>query len=195
MNQDNKWNWNRNAWTNYLENCNIILPEEKVEQLPSILWIVFNDISNIILNYDVSWSLIEYNIPFEIENKIDYNNVKKYKVILEEYGTYLTPVETYLNWMDENTPWRKNKLLKKIRLLYLDILFNLNKGWISNIDFIKKDNNSDLIIDEIKSLIFSKYNTFNNNNTISQEDLEISIIVILCKAFTECKILENPNNI
>ena len=110
MSQDNKWNWNRNAWNNYLENCNVILPEEKVEQLPSILWIVFNDISNVILSYDVSWSSEEYIIPFEIEDKIDYNNVKKYKVILEEYGTYLTPVETYLNWMDENTPWRKNKL-------------------------------------------------------------------------------------
>lgn len=195
MVQDNKWKYNKNAWNNFIDNSinTTVLPENKLEELPSILSDIFPLLSNIILNYDCRQEEVSYNIPFEIEDKIKHNNIEKYKTYLEDYWSYILPIEEYLDLLDENIPWRKNHFLSKIKRIYLDILYELNTKKEDRILFIKKVT-GDLIIDKVIETIYKKYlNSPNRSNKYTEEDIEVSIIVTVCKSFVECKILENPN--
>jgi len=195
MEQDNRWSSNKIAWENFTDNSKntYILPENKIEILPSILADIFPVLSNIILDYDGIQEEEIYNIPFKIEDKIKHNNIEKYKTYLEDYWSYILPVEEYLNLLDIDTPWRKNNFLKKIRRIYLDILYELNTKREEKIIFIQKVT-GDFIIDKVIERLLNTYsNSPNRSKKHSTEDIEISIIVIICKSFIECKILENPN--
>ena len=154
---------------------------------------IFPQVSNIILEYQ-DWREEEsYQISFEIEKKISYNEVYKYKTILEEYWSYIIPVDAYLNLLDTNTPWVRLSFLKNIRKVYLDVLFELNTENEEKISFIKRVK-WDSIIEGVLSKIYNAYILSPNRSTThSKEDIQLAIIVIICKAFIECKILENPN--
>jgi|SaaInlV_120m_DNA_4_1040238.scaffolds.fasta_scaffold03719_4 hypothetical protein len=195
MTQDNRWDNNKNALNDFTDNSvnTYIIPAEKIKDISSILADIFPQVSNIILEYQ-DWREEEsYQISFEIEKKISYNEVYKYKTILEEYWSYIIPVDAYLNLLDTNTPWVRLSFLKNIRKVYLDVLFELNTENEEKISFIKRVK-WDSIIEGVLSKIYNAYILSPNRSTThSKEDIQLAIIVIICKAFIECKILENPN--
>lgn len=188
--QDNRGNGNRNAQWNYYDGCTF--GAEEVKKLPSVLAIIIPEIANIIFSLDIE-EKPESLIPVKVEEKIDFNCVVKYKEILKELGHFLEPIDTYLNLLNEKSPRQKTSFLRRISSIYRDTLFELNIDKENKMDFIR--NNSDKIIDAIADKLYNLYiQSANSNKEIYEESIILSIQVILCKLFVDCKILENPLN-
>ena len=95
------------------------------ERLPSILAEVLPEIANKILESELG-ETGDYIIPFEIEEKIEFNNVTKYRELLKELGVYIQPIDQYLAALNTNNPGKKSRFMKKIRTMYIETLARLN---------------------------------------------------------------------
>jgi len=144
---------------------------------------------------DNSTSIDKLNIPPAIDEKIKFNNVIIYKSLIEENfsenGYYL---DSAYDALDYEIPGRKKLLLKYIHSLYLSVLGEYLKRDNSKdrMDIIKS--NADNIITKIINLLLLRIEK--NTKTlehISIESIEYNVIAIVCHAFVDCKILENPN--
>lgn len=132
-------------------------------------------------------------IQYNIEDKIEYNNLIRYKYIVEDYGLYYTICSTALNIVDNNKIGSKKKILNSIREYYReekrDLLSRHNFETIE-IDIIRA--NADSIIDAIKSKLEKTIYKYYNNEKLDYEDIAICCPIFICYAFAECKILERP---
>ena len=136
------------------------------------------------------------SVPPEIEEKINYNNVLVYKPLIEsnfsENGFFLD--EAY-NALDYETPGRRKLFLSYINTQYLLVL-----GQIMNEKDIKEkmlaiESNADTIITKIIDILLIRISK--NSSLIehlSQESITNCVISIVCHAFVDCKVLENPNS-
>jgi hypothetical protein len=135
-------------------------------------------------------------LPPEIEEKITFNNVIKYKLLIEnnfsENGYYL---DSAYESLDYDTPGRKKLFLSYINSLYLSVLGEYLKASTSSEKLEVIRGNSDNIITVVINKLLTK---ISNNSTgiehISSESIEYNVIAIVCHAFVDCKVLENPNN-
>jgi len=136
------------------------------------------------------------NVPPEIEEKINYNNVIVYKPLIEsnfsENGFFLD--EAY-NSLDYETPGRRKLFLSYINTQYLIVL-----GQIMNEKGVKEkmfviENNADTIITKIINILLIRISKNSNLiENLSSESITNCVLSIVCHAFVDCKVLENPNN-
>lgn len=161
-----------------------------------------SDVNQIVLSLynaisEESGNIDKRNLPPDIEEKINFNNVISYKLLIEtnysENGFYL---DAAYEALDSDTPGRKKLFLGFINQLYLTILG----------EHIKKNNlphdklsviraNADTILLElINCLLIRISNKANSIEHISSESIENIVIAIVCHAFVDCKVLENPHN-
>ncbi|MBY0118354.1 hypothetical protein [Paenibacillus xylanexedens] len=137
-----------------------------------------------------SIELVSYNIP----QKIEYNRVIEYRDFINDYSVYGSICDEAFNIIDNNHPGIKRKILNSISMLYKkykgQLLRKNYKEGINELDIIK--DNSDEIIDQVKEELKSRIFEDVNGDGIVIEDIEESLIRILCYAFVECKILEKP---
>lgn len=129
---------------------------------------------------------------FNIEDKISYNNVIKYREIINELCKYWEKCESIFNSIDNNDIGAKRKILGSINFQYKTIIGDLirenpNK---EKMELIKE--NSDDIIDKIFLILKSRIEA--NNKSILAEDIDIGLPIIICYLFMKCKILEEPKN-
>jgi hypothetical protein len=130
---------------------------------------------------------------YDVEVKIAYNNVVKYKETIENYGNYGATIDRILEALDNEKPNSKKRFLWNINQIYLLVLGDVKKNYSSDENIEKVVNeNSDEIIDAVFDKL--KYNYLNSFSEIDimLEDLEICLIIIVCKSFIDCKILEKP---
>ena len=134
----------------------------------------------------------EVSPPYEVKDKILYNNLKIYKDIIYAYYSLSFKCDKILNDLDNNFPSCKGKILRYINRIYLRAktkVFN-EKKCTNEIECIRE--NSDyifqLIISELKVFI----NRCEEVKSIEQESIDEYIYIIVIYAFTECKILERP---
>ena len=136
------------------------------------------------------------NLPPEIEDKISFNNVVAYKLLIEtnfsENGFYL---DAAYEALDSDTPGRKKLFLSFINNLYLSILGNLiqKNPKSSKIETIKTSADS-ILAEVINKLLLRISNNTKGIEHISGENIESIVIAIACNAFVDCKVLENPNS-
>nr|DAM13553.1 MAG TPA: hypothetical protein [Caudoviricetes sp.] len=135
-------------------------------------------------------------LSYKIEDKIEYNQLLKYKSLVDEYGNYYLVCENAFIALDNIKNFSKERILKSISEKYKAekrslLSFNHNQE-ISEIDLIR--NNSDYIIDQIISKIKEEIMINYNEEDIVFEDVEFCLPVFICYAFVECKILERPDN-
>ncbi|MGB8193823.1 MAG: hypothetical protein WCF67_17960 [Chitinophagaceae bacterium] len=184
-----------------IENTNIVVDDKYMRQLlifktnPSdlnqVVLFLYSEISK---DEDI---LEKRAIPPEIEEKIQYNNVVRYKEIINssysENGFFL---DSAYEALDFDVPGRKKKFLKYINILYLESLGEYIKNNPNNDRISVIRNNSDNIITMVINKLLLR---LASNNTLiehlSIESIEHSIIVIVTHAFVDCKVLENPNTI
>ncbi len=184
----------------HIENNNIIVDEKYLKNLlkfqnnPS-------DVNYIVLTlYNAitadSNSNEKRNLPPEIVEKIEFNNVVAYRPLIEtnysENGFY---IDAAYETLDYDIPGRKKMFLAYINSLYLTVLGeHLKRN--PNIDkYATIRNNADnIIIEVINSLLLRIANNSVSIEHISTESIEYNIIAIVCHAFVDCKVLENPNN-
>ena len=136
-------------------------------------------------------------LPPEIEEKISFNNVIIYRPLIEsnysENGFYL---DSAYESLDYDTPGRKKTFLRYINSVYLSIIgeYLKNNPSLDRLEIIKS-NSDNIIIKVINALLLRIANNNSNIEHISSESIEYTIIAIVCHAFVDCKVLENPNRV
>ncbi|CAC9611364.1 hypothetical protein [uncultured Gammaproteobacteria bacterium] len=124
----------------------------------------------------------EIEFSFKPEDKIQYNNIKIYKPLFDEYKIYSSKLNAIYDEIDAEGSLKKIMLLRNIKSIYLKIKGQL--GINSQADI---QNQADNIIEQVESELLNKI-----GNDLDEENIEFAIKVILVDAFMRCKILEEP---
>lgn len=130
---------------------------------------------------------------YDIDGKVNYNNLFRYKDIVDDYGEYYHVCNTALD--NVNLAYRsgKKKILRDISEMYKcekrALLEGCNKR--EDIQGIIKEN-SDSIIDNIRKELIEKIRISYNEENLLEEDLNYCASIFVCYCFVECKILERP---
>lgn len=127
------------------------------------------------------------NTSFNIGKKIDYNHIHEYKYLIEEYKVYAGKIDSLYNELEKSGSFKKDKLLKKIRNLYLRIKGEYISSSENELETIQ--NYSDEIIKKIETCLFEE---IEKTVTEINDDALIAVPIIMVDAFMRCKILEKP---
>lgn len=130
---------------------------------------------------------------FEVEKKLEYNKVIKYKDIIKENSLYFTLCDDELNIYDNSNIGSKKKILRCVKNWYLEhrgqIFLDLRDIIKDDIDKVR--DNADYLIDKVKqSIIDNVIQSLNFN--LSSEELDLGVTCFTCYCFMKCKILEKP---
>lgn len=94
-------------------------------------------------------------ITYDIDGKIEYNDVIKYKDLIKEYSLYGSICEQAFNIIDNNDMGIKRRILDSISLLYKkfkgQLLLENRTSVLAEIDIIRM--NADKIIDYVKETL------------------------------------------
>lgn len=126
-------------------------------------------------------------LSFKIDKKIDHNHIVEYKDLIEEYKIYAGKIDSLYNELEKSGSFKKEKLLRMIRNLYLKTKGKHIKGATDALKAIQE--NSDKIIKEIEDNLFEEVMKTDLN---TNEDAIIAIPIVMVDAFMRCKILEKP---
>lgn len=158
----------------------------KLNSNSSLLRIAINAIADIELddNYKDSGDSLK---SFRIEDKIEYNNIKRNKALIEEYSMFYSKINSLYNELERQGSFKKEKLLRTIKLLYVK-----SKGFYfedneNPMDYIR--NNADNIIEDVENNILK---LIEQDKHVYIEDISFGISIIMVDAFMRCKILEEP---
>lgn len=128
---------------------------------------------------------------FEIVEKINYNDLKKYKEIIEFHSDYLGLVDHVLFEIDSEKPNSRRLFNKYIKSRYIHTKHNYLSKYsnesVREIEIIQEY--SDSIIDAIKAELISSISPEMNFN---KEEIEIGCELLVCQGFIDCNILEEP---
>lgn len=120
--------------------------------------------------------------PFAIERKIEHNELKTTKSIIEQYFIYHTRLDDKYTEFD-NAGYNKSlSVLQLINTIYID-------SCVKN-----KDQDSDFIFLQILEKVKEKVLISANFKEIPIDELELCINIIVVDAFIRCKIFENPQD-
>lgn len=162
----------------------IIAEQNLISKNPSVLNVVINHIGTTVINDTVPTEPMTAPDP---QDKITYNNIIRYKPIIEEYKVYQGRLNKIYEEIERQGSAKKEFLLRNIKNIYLK-----EKGKYNNIEDIRR--NADLIIEAVEHELWEKFENNNDNptNNIPVEAIEIGILIILVDAFMRCNILEEP---
>lgn len=182
-----------------VNNNNIVVDEKYLAKL-----LTFqnnpSDVNQIVLAlYNASNNTTTENdrrvLPPEIEEKLKFNNVVRYRPLIEsnfsENAFYL---DAAYEALDYDTPGRKKQFLRFLNSVYLSVLGEyLEKN--AKIDKLQtiRDNADNIIVSVINTILMRIVNNNDAIEHISVESIEYNVIAIVCHAFVDCKVLENPN--
>lgn len=141
---------------------------------------------------------------YDIEGKIDFNDVIKYRSRIEDFYLYNNMIEKSYQALNEKMPAAREKSLNRINRYYRDCIGDLeivNKESLKEIKCkteknkafsqIIKDNSDEIIsyvIEHVKKTCISALNA----TAVSIEEIEMHTEYIVFHAFVECKVLEKP---
>ena len=115
---------------------------------------------------------------FEINQKIDFNNLSNARAMIGEYKIYQNTVDRIYNTFDK---MGQNKSLF--------VLNHIHKIYTQNKDSYSGDSLFNIIVDTIKTNIKSQQKI-----ELSEEAIEMCTDILVVDAFIRCKIFENPNS-
>ncbi|CAC9475779.1 hypothetical protein BSPLISOX_131 [uncultured Gammaproteobacteria bacterium] len=154
------------------------MEERKVSDKPTIFVTAINALVNI--EFSNEDDIDSFN-NFSINDKIDHNQIARWKPRINEYKKYQGKVESIYNNLElAGESFKKDKLLQLIRHKYLTVQGKFLQ------ESKKISNKSDGILDEIEKELI-------NEVEIDYDDMVIAIPIIMVDAFMRCKILEKPN--
>jgi len=125
-------------------------------------------------------------MPPNIDSKIKFNDIKRNKSLIKEYAVYQAKLNPLYNELENQGSFKKEKLLRNIRQLYLKVKGRYASGSDNELDVVRA--NADNIIEDIEEELITK---ITDNNTY-EEDISFGISIIIVDAFMRCKILEEP---
>ncbi|MDO5432999.1 SMEK domain-containing protein [Eubacterium sp.] len=132
-------------------------------------------------------------LPFDISEKIEYNSLKKYRTIVDDYGEYCSVCEHAFQTLAGNAKKSKTFVLHWIKDKYI-LVRNEVLADASTENFLSSlKENSDIIIDRLKDLIV-EFLKNNSHDDLCIEEMDYCCSYFLCYAFCSCKILERPGS-
>jgi len=140
-----------------------------------------NDIIRLIGNKLFDTQISDVQIAPNPQEKIQYNNVIRYKPIIEEYKVYQGKLNKLYEEIEKAGSTRKEFLLLNIKNIYLK-----EKAEFDTIDKIRT--NADNIIDRIKDKLWELV----ENTDLDREIIEVALIILIVDSFMRCNILEEP---
>jgi hypothetical protein len=167
--------WKRNHESKYLH--------EQIRN-PSLLMQAINAIAD--ADFENADAIDERLRPFSISEKIEYNNVKRNRYLIEEYSGFYGKINSLYSELEAQGSFKKEKLLRNIRTIYLKTKGKYIQGTADPIAILQEK--ADDIIEDIENDFLS----LTSQKKESEEDLSFGISVILVDAFMRCKILEEP---
>lgn len=116
---------------------------------------------------------------FEIERKIEYNDLDDAKDLIEEFKIFYKKVDEKYTEFDLQGSNKSNSVLSTIRREYRKL---------------KKIKDKDSLFFEVIEKVKEKVLTSSNLDQIPIDEIELCVDIIVVDAFIRCKIFENPNN-
>lgn len=123
--------------------------------------------------------------PFDIEVKINYNDIKRNKFIIDEYKIFYPKINGLYRELESQGNFKKEKLLRNINNLYLR-----TKGkYVVGDELTDIRRNADNIFEDIENELFV---LIPEDGNFCREDIVYGLSIIMVDAFMRCKILEEP---
>lgn len=116
---------------------------------------------------------------FEIERKIQFNELDEAREVVEEFCIFYKKVDEKYTEFDLLGANKSNSVLNSIKKEYRKLK--------------KTDNKDDIFFNTIEN-IKNKVLISNNLNNIPIDEIELCIDILVVDAFIRCKIFENPKN-
>ena len=161
-------------------------PEENVD---SIINIIIGDIVSLSTKVD----RLDRTFPSKVLIKINHNNLRQKRRIIQEYKSYSSQIEKAYLIADEQVINGKQIAMGMLNNMYFKAL---DKFEIDIFDFDigmdKIREHADDIVDHIIKQL-TKFVYKSSNVPPFKEQVEVGINVVVAHAFVECLILENPN--
>lgn len=136
-------------------------------------------IINLLSKEDLSNVGVSSLNSFEIERKIEFNQLSNSKALIVEYNIYQGTVDRIYSSFDLMGQNKSTFVLNRIRKIYLD---NQSKQ--------SGDALFQFIANEIKKIITSSANF----DMMTEDELELCVDILVVDTFIRCKIFENPRN-
>lgn len=159
-------------------------PEENVE---SIINIIIGDIVSLSIKVD----RLDRTFPSKVSMKINHNNLRQKRRIIQEYKSYSSQIEKAYVIADERVINGKQIAMSMLNNMYFDALDKFEID-IFDIEMDKIKEHADDIVDHIIKQL-RKFVYKSSNVSLYKEQVEIGINVVVAHAFVECLVLENPN--
>ncbi len=161
-----------------------------IPKLASELTNVVNALSKKLFYPDIE-SDDEVSVPFNPEEKIKYNNIIKFKIIIDNYKLCVGKLSSIYKEFDSQGTNKTHIVLENIKLTYLKekgtlILYNPN---CSEIMVIRE--NADNLIQSVENYLLNEVKS-SSNIIVPTESINLSLQIVLIDAFIRCKILEEP---
>ena len=188
---------------NYSRNVQVVVDSNSVDIIKSPS--IFMDLVGILVDSNVIDPRTNNDYePYDIENKIDFNDVIKHRERIEGFYLYSSMIDKAYETLNESMPTAKETALKNINSRYLDCRGNL---LLQHREAYKRCKNAqerndlmiqlvrefaDWIIDSVIEHIIKKCLNSLMAMNYTSEEIECHASFIVYHAFVECKILEKP---
>lgn len=143
--------------------------------------VIESDLTRVItMLAQVDWSTfnqIKLDNEFQIDTKIDHNDLIKSKAVIKEYNIWQKTVGRIYSAFDAEALNKSLFVLQKIRSFYLDHCYEL-----------KGDDLFDAVRNDVKAEI-RKHAT---SGELTEESIDICSDIIVVDTFIRCRIFENP---
>ena len=162
-----------NKLASYLEKS--ILPASADERRPSVITYVINclseeSLSDVSINPDVK--------PFDLIPKMDLNKLVKWKAIVTEYTVYSLLVDKIYQEYDKQGVNKSFAVLSSLHDLYLNLVSEY-----------RGDDLFDRLLEKVYEVVDGDSTC---NESLTREELQMNIKIVLVNAFVRCKIFKKP---
>jgi hypothetical protein len=133
-------------------------------------------------------------IPAEIEHKIQFNDLKSYQWLIDEYVSSSLLIDKSILQLNQTILNGSTRLKRQMKIFYLK---SLGKYSISTkpFDLEKLKTNSDGVIQEVIYLATKFVNLSSDlKDGYFSEDIEYGVTLLTSYSIIECIVLENPND-
>ena len=157
---------------------NLIVPSANIKLLDSNLTSIINMLSkNDLVSQETNMNLNK----FEIEKKIDFNNLTAIHDEILEFSGYYSKLNSKYKTLSLSGKNKEQSVLNKLHHFYKDSVSE-NKNFSACEIY---ENVVERVINFVKE-------TPNFEDSIAEEELLLSVEIVVCDTFIKCKIFKNP---
>ena len=124
--------------------------------------------------------------PFDVEDKIRHNSVKRNRPLIEECRVFYHRVNSLYQQLEKDGIIKKTSILRNIRLVYLKVKGRYMEDSKDTLQTVQ-NHADDIFEDTIEELL-----SLTERAGFAEEDAVFGVSLIAVDAFIRCKILENP---